>query len=151
MLFRSPDQKKLQALGLSAYTIENAILKNNITLQALSVVDSMFRYNIHFDSQLLTLQDIKDIYINHDGRLLQLKDICDIREHTASRNGLVRHDGRESVTMAVIKQNDARMEDLRESMQNLLADLEKEYPDISFDITRDQTLLLTYKIGRAHV
>ena len=141
-----PDQKKLQALGLSAYTIENAILKNNITLQALSVVDGMFRYNIHFDSQLLTLQDIKDIYINHDGRLLQLKDICDIREHTASRNGLVRHDGRESVTMAVIKQNDARMEDLRESMQNLLADLEKEYPDISFDITRDQTLLLTYTI-----
>ena len=48
--------------------------------------------------------------------------------------------------MAVIKQNDARMEDLRESMQNLLADLEKEYPDISFDITRDQTLLLTYTI-----
>ncbi len=141
-----PDQEKLQALGLSTGDIENAIKRNNITLEALSVVDGQYRYNIHFDSQLLTLQDIQDIYINQEGRLLQLKDICLIQEHAASRNGLVRHDGREGVTMAVIKQNDARMEDLQQSMENLLEDLRKEYPDITFELTRDQTLLLSYTI-----
>ena len=141
-----PDQEKLHALGLSTRDIEQTIQRNNITLEALSVVDGQFRYNIHFDSQLLTLRDIQDIYINHEGRLLQLKDICLIQEHAASRNGLVRHDGREGVTMAVIKQNDARMEDLRQSMESLLEDLRKEYPDITFELTRDQTLLLSYTI-----
>ncbi len=48
--------------------------------------------------------------------------------------------------MAVIKQNDAQMEDLQESIEGLVEDLRKEYPDISFDLTRDQTRLLTYSI-----
>ena len=141
-----PKYEKLQAMGMSVSDIENAIKRNNITLEALSIVDGIFRYNIHFDSQLLTKKDIEDIYINHQGRLFQLKDVCDVEEHMATRNGLVRHDGKECITMAIIKQNDARMEELQQSMDELLEDMQKEYPDIQFQLTRDQTRLLSYTI-----
>ena len=141
-----PDNEKLQAMGMSVSDIESAIKRNNITLEALSIVDGIYRYNIHFDSQLLTRKDIEDIYINHQGRLFQLKDVCSIEEHTATRNGLVRHDGMECVTMAIIKQNDARMEELKQSMDELLDDMRKEYPDINFQLTRDQTRLLQFTI-----
>ena len=141
-----PDYEKLQAMGMSVSDIESAIKRNNITLEALSIVDGIYRYNIHFDSQLLTRKDIEDIYINHQGRLLQLKDVCQVEEHTATRNGLVRHDGKECVTMAIIKQNDARMEELKQSMDELLDDMRKEYPDINFQLTRDQTRLLQFTI-----
>lgn len=126
--------------------MSKAIQSNNITLGALSVVDGLYRYNIHFDSQLLNREDIENVYINHEGRLVQLKDLCRVEEKLASRAGLVRHDGKNAVTMAVIKQNDAQMEDLQESIEGLVEDLRKEYPDISFDLTRDQTRLLTYSI-----
>ena len=141
-----PDNEKLQAMGMSVSDIESAIKRNNITLEALSIVDGIYRYNIHFDSQLLTRKDIEDIYINHQGRLFQLKDVCSIEEHIATRNGLVRHDGKECVTMAIIKQNDARMEELKQSMDELLDDMRKEYPDINFQLTRDQTRLLQFTI-----
>ena len=141
-----PDNEKLQAMGMSVSDIESAIKRNNITLEALSIVDGIYRYNIHFDSQLLTKKDIEAIYINHQGRLFQLKDVCKIEEHTATRNGLVRHDGKECVTMAIIKQNDARMEELKQSMDELLDDMRKEYPDINFQLTRDQTRLLQFTI-----
>ena len=141
-----PKYEKLQAMGMSVSDIENVIKRNNITLEALSIVDGIFRYNIHFDSQLLTKKDIEDIYINHQGRLFQLKDVCDVEEHIATRNGLVRHDGKECITMAIIKQNDARMEELQQSMDELLEDMQKEYPDIQFQLTRDQTRLLSYTI-----
>ena len=141
-----PYYDRLRSLGMTVGTIEEAIRKNNITLEALSVVDGLYRYNIHFDSQLLTREDIADIYINHDGRLLQLKDLCHIEERTAQRNGLVRHGRHNAVTMAIIKQNDAQMEDLQRSMDELLEDMRKEYPDIAFELTRDQTRLLTYTI-----
>ena len=141
-----PDNETLQAMGMSVSDIESAIKRNNITLEALSIVDGIYRYNIHFDSQLLTKKDIEDIYINHQGRLFQLKDVCSIEEHTATRNGLVRHDGKECVTMAIIKQNDARMEELKQSMDELLDDMRKEYPDINFQLTRDQTRLLQFTI-----
>lgn len=142
-----PDNAKLQALGLTTQDIETAIKKNNITLEALSVVDGLYRYNIHFDSQLLTKDDVANIYINHEGRLLQLKDLCSIEEHVAQRNGIVRHDKNNAVTMAIIKQNDAQMSDLQASMEELLEDMRKEYPGIEFELTRDQTYLLAYTIS----
>ena len=142
-----PDYEKLSALGLTVKDIEAAIQRNNITLEALSVVDGLYRYNIHFDSQLLTRDDIADIYLNHQGRLLQLKDLCRIEERVAQRNGLVRHQRTDAVTMAVIKQNDAQMKDLQQSMNLLLDDLRREYPDICFELTRDQTRLLSYTIS----
>ena len=141
-----PYDEKLQSMGLSVASVENAIKQSNITLEALSIVDGIYRYNIHFDSQLLTREDIENIYVNHQGRLLQLKDLCRIEEHVEARNGLVRHDGRECITMAIIKQNDARMEELQQGMDELLASMREEYPDIEFHLTRDQTRLLGYTI-----
>lgn len=141
-----PDEAKLLSMGLDMETLSKAIQSNNITLGALSVVDGLYRYNIHFDSQLLNREDIENVYINHEGRLVQLKDLCRVEEKLASRVGLVRHDVKNAVTMAVIKQNDAQMEDLQKSIGALVEDLRKEYPDISFDLTRDQTRLLTYSI-----
>ena len=138
---------KLQTLGLTTHDIEAAIQRNNITLEALSVVDGLYRYNIHFDSQLLTKDDVANIYINHDGRLLQLKDLCRIEERVAQRNGIDRHGKHNAVTMAIIKQNDAQMADLQQSMDNLLENMRSEYPEIEFELTRDQTYLLTYTIS----
>lgn len=142
----TPDYEKLSSLGLTVRDIEGAVQQNNITLEALSVRDGIYHYNIHFDSQLLTKEDVANIYIKHDGRLLQLKDLCHIAEHQGMRNGMVKHDTTDAVTMAIIKQNDAQMEDLQHSIDNLLKELSEEYPDICFDLTRDQTRLLSYTI-----
>lgn len=142
-----PDRNKLEALGLSPRVIESAINDNNIVLEALSVRDGIYRYSIHFDSQILNKEDIENIYLRHEGRMLQLKDICEVEEKPAVRNGIVKHDGKDAITLAVIKQNDAQMADLQKSMDALIEDLHKDYPDVEFHITRDQTQLLTYSIN----
>lgn len=142
-----PDQSKIKALGLSRHAIEAAINENNIVLEALSIRDGIYRYSIHFDSQILTKEDIENIYLRHEGRMLQLKDICQVEEIASVRNGIVRNNENEAITLAVIKQNDAQMEDLQESMNTLLEDLSKDYPDVEFHVTRDQTQLLTYSIN----
>lgn len=142
-----PNEQLMTSLGLSARDVENVILQNNITLRALSVVDGIFRYHIHFDSQLLTREDIANIYFRHDDRLLQLRDICSISERMMEPNGIVRHNGARAITMAIIKQNDARMDDLQEGMNAMIDDLRKEFPDVRFELTRDQTALLSYTIS----
>ena len=141
-----PDAARLAALGLTNDDIDKAIVSNNIVLEALSVRDGICRYSIHFDSQILSVRDIEDIYIQHDGRLLQLKDVCTVEEEAAERKGIVFSDGNTAVTMAVIKQSDAQMSDLQESIGGLLEQLEKDYPDLHFAVTRDQTQLLSYSM-----
>lgn len=141
-----PDEAKMQALGLTSYDIEKAINDNNIILEALSVRDGIYRYSIHFDSQILSVSDIEDIYLRHEGRLIQLKDLCNIAEMPASRNGIVRSNGKEAITLAVIKQNDAQMADLQNGMEKLINEMKSDYPNLSFAITRDQTRLLSYSM-----
>lgn len=142
-----PDADKMTALGITEDELQEAISDNDIQLEALTIADGIYRYNIHFDSQILTLDDIKDIYIRHEGRLLQLKDICSVEEHPAPRNGIIRHNGRNCITLAVIKQSDARMDELKKAVTGVIDDLEKSYPEMQFSITRDQTELLSYSIN----
>ena len=141
-----PNSQQLSALGMRESDVEKAISDNNILLEALSVRDGIYRYSIHFDSQVLSVKDIENIYINMGGRLLQLKDVCDIREEPATRRGIVTSGGKEAVTMAVIKQSDAQMADLQESIRQLTDELEQEYPELKFSVTRDQTQLLAYSV-----
>ena len=53
-----PDEKKMKTMGVSTDVLEKAISDNNITLGVLSIADGLYRYNIHFDSQLMTREDI---------------------------------------------------------------------------------------------
>ena len=141
-----PDIEKLEAMGMTVHDIENAIKDNNIVLGALNVVSGIYRYTIHFDAQILNKEDIENIYFRHQGRMMQLKDVCQVIEKSAVRNGVVHHDDVDAVSVAVIKQNDAQMEDLQNGMDALVESMKTDYPDVDFAITRDQTQLLTYSI-----
>ncbi len=79
-----PDEKKMKTMGISTDVLEKAISDNNITLGVLSIADGLYRYNIHFDSQLMTREDIENIYINHNGRIFQFKDLCQVIENRLS-------------------------------------------------------------------
>lgn len=142
-----PDMDKLESMGMRVADIEGIIKGNNIVLGTLNVVSGIYRYTIHFDSQILNKEDIENIYFRHQGRLMQLKDVCQIVEKPAVRNGIVKHNGDDAVTVAVIKQNDAQMEELQNSMNVLLENMRKDYSNVEFTLTRDQTQLLGYSIN----
>jgi len=142
----TPDKNKMQILGLEEADFQRIIIENNIQLEALTVSDGEYKYHVHFDKQVHNLEDVKDCFLLHEGRIFQLKDLCDIGEYTTSK-GIDRHNGRNCVSMAIIKKNDARMSELEEDISTILADLKEKYPEISFDITRDQTELLTYSLN----
>lgn len=141
-----PNELKMQSLGLTNSDIEKAISDNNILLAALSVRDGIYRYSIHFDAQILSVHDIEDIYLQTEGRLLQLKDFCKVEESAAERKGIVTSEGNNAITMAVIKQSDAQMSGLQHRVDTLMKDLSKDYPELRFKVTRDQTQLLSYSI-----
>lgn len=142
-----PDELKMRALGISNSDIEKVISDNNIVLTALNVRDGIYRYSIHFDSQVVSVRDIEDIYLQKEGQLMQVKDICKVEESAQTRKGIVTSDGHNAITMAVIKQSDAQMSSLQDRVDTLMSDLGKDYPELEFKITRDQTQLLSYSMN----
>lgn len=141
-----PDESRLAALGMTIDDLQQILADNDLQMSALTVADGIYRYKVHFDSQVLTADDVANIYINHNGRILQIKDLCDVEVHTAARRNILRHNGKNCITLAIIKQNSARMDELKDAVDGVIDDLQKNYPDIEFDITRDQTELLAYSI-----
>lgn len=142
-----PNQKKLDALGIRLEELESSIKKNDLDIGSLLIKDNQYQYDVRLGTSLNTIKDIESVYINHNNRVFQLKELAQVIEHPQKRTGLVLSQEKEAITMAVIKQSDAKMNDLKASLNTLIEALKKDYPHINFSITRDQTKLLDYAIN----
>jgi len=142
-----PDKQKLNALNLRLSDIEQAIKESNFDLGHIVVKDGIYQYNLRFEQSLLDKGSIENILIKTGNKNLPLKQVAHVRVEPRKRSGLVTSGKQEAITLAVIKKSDARMEDMKASLNTLVNDFRQNYPDIHFEIIRDQTRLLDYSIS----
>ena len=141
-----PDAGKLTQLGLTVTQLDEAIRDSHIRLGSLTIRDGEYRYSVKFDAKAGSPEDIAAIWLRSGDRLLQIGDVARVSLVPAKRTGLVRSDGQAAVTLAVIKQSDARMGDLKKGIRELLDQFKADYPLLDFQPTRDQTALLEFSI-----
>ena len=142
-----PDEAKLRQAGISMTDVEAAIKSADVSLGSLTIRDGEYQYSVKFRSAAGGRSDIENIYLKINGRLFQLKDLARIVEHPRKRQGMVSSDGRSAVSLAVVKQSDARMSELKEELDKQLQQFRRDYPEVEFTVTRDQTELLDYSIS----
>ncbi|MCQ2072160.1 MAG: efflux RND transporter permease subunit [Bacteroidaceae bacterium] len=142
-----PDMEKLRALGIDEGQLSSAIQGANVRLGSLSIRDGEYRFDVRFESTVMTRQDVENVYLKLQGRVYQIKDLARVVEQEQKVKGMITSDGKQCVTLAVIKRSDARMADLRKGISDLMDAFEKDYPDMRFEVTRDQTELLDYSIS----
>ena len=142
-----PDMEKLRAIGVDENALSSAIRNANVSLGSLSIRDGEYRFDVRFESSVVTRQDVENVWLKLGGRTYQIKDLAQVREEQQRLKGMITADGKQCVTMAVIKRSDARMAELRDGIQELMQAFERDYPDLTFQITRDQTELLDYSIN----
>jgi multidrug efflux pump subunit AcrB len=142
-----PEMDKLNALGISLNELERAIKTYDIEVGSLLIKDSQYQYNVRLGSSLNNIREIENIYFKKNERLYQLKELAQVIEHPQTRTGLVLSDDKEAITMAVIQQSGARMENLKTALNDLVRRMNRDYPNIDFSITRDQTKLLDVAIS----
>jgi multidrug efflux pump subunit AcrB len=141
-----PDLQKLKAHQISYDDIENLIKRNNIDFGNLSIRDGHYQYNIHFAKSFQNVNDLKKLYLNVKGKLLRLEDIADVELVQQNRIGLALINGKEAVSLSIIKQADARIQDMKDELKALIDHFHEDYPNIDFEISEDQTQLLDYSI-----
>ena len=141
-----PDPEALARLGLSAGQFEQYVSSANVTLSNLTIRDGEYHYNVKFRSFAASREDIADVWFRAGERILQVKDVARVEEREAARTGLSRSDGRDAVTLAVIKQSEARMAALKKGIAEQLEHFRADYPQMEFAVSRDQTQLLDYSI-----
>jgi multidrug efflux pump subunit AcrB len=142
-----PDMNKLQSMGLSEDDLSAAIQNANVRLGNLTIRDGEYRFNVRFESTILTREDVENVYIKLSGRVYQIKDLAEVHEHPQVRKGMVLSGGKQAISLAVIKRSESKMADLKKSVDVLMNAFQKDYPNLRFEVTRDQTELLDYSIN----
>lgn len=143
----TPDRAKLTALGISSNDLESAVENNNLKLGNLSIKDGHYLWDIRFMTEIKSKEDIENINLNINGRIYKFSELANVLEKPRELKGLIRLNGNRSIMLAIIKQSDAKMSNLKKSLNTLMDTFGKEYPGIHFSINRDQTQLLDYTIS----
>jgi len=137
-----PNKYKMESMNISSQQIEQAIEANNTNTGNIMVLDGYYQYHIRFNSKLRTVNDIKNVYLRVQDKVLQIKDIADVTVQCKKPQGQFITGGKQAITMAIIQQADVKMDDLKSRVGDLIDQFENDYPEMQFEITKDQSRLL---------
>ncbi len=143
----TPRQEYLQSGTFSIAQLEQVLRDNNIDLGNLLIRDGQYQFNIRFNTRLRDAADIENIPVNLRGKVVKLKELAAVDLLALNPQGNIRFNAQDAVSMAIIKQSDARMAGLKKELDFMVSRFRNDYPELEFTVTRDQTRLLEYSIS----
>ena len=102
------DPERLQALGVSAQDVQNAILAQNLIVPAGTQKIGGFEYLIRLDGSPADVSALNDAPIRVvNGAMVFVRDVANVRDGGPPQTNMVRLDGRPGVLMTVQKTGEA--------------------------------------------
>ena len=134
---------KMQAAKVTFGNIEQAVAMENLTISGGSLVNNGVRNTVRIKGQFTDVQTIKDIVVHSSsGAFVKLSDIAEVKDSFKEQESFARLDGKNVITLNVIKKNGANLLDASDQIVEIVADLkEREFPKgMDITITGDQSL-----------
>ncbi|SEJ75764.1 Multidrug efflux pump subunit AcrB [Dyadobacter sp. SG02] len=145
-----PDIVLLQRNGISVAEFTETIKSQSEGAGNVVVQDGLYEYSVSFDPSLKDARDIENLYFRvgqEKPRLVKLGEVAKIVLREQKHKGLYTFNGKRAVGLAVMKQSDAQLLALRQTMKSLIKSFERDYPGLGFKISRDQSELLDISIN----
>lgn len=98
----------------------------------------------YFADNVLTAQESRT---GTPRRLIALREVATVSLRERPLTGAYTFNGKRGLCLAIIKQNDAQLLHLRTELDKLQAQFRKDYPQIQFALSQDQTELLDISIN----
>ena len=137
------DNFRMQTAGVTFDDITNAVQRENMDISGgLLDVGSMKR-NLQLKGQFKTAYDIEKVLVRNTGGFpIYLKDIATIKDTTKNAESYARLDGKNVVTLNIIKRSGENLIETSESIRKTVADSKGDiYPDnLKTVITGDQSI-----------
>jgi hydrophobic/amphiphilic exporter-1 (mainly G- bacteria), HAE1 family len=140
------DKERLNAYGLSINAVVRALQADNLNLPAGRITEGERDYNVRLLGEFRSIDELRNLrlYLQNPrnpmaaGTTLRLQDIADIRDTVEERTVITRLNGKENVTLVVQKASDANALEISEGIHQVIERIQKEYPDLKFEISFDQ-------------
>ena len=139
------DARLLESYGITIDEIATALAAANTSAQSGTIRQGRFRYALRTLGELQSVDQIGGIVITQQGggadaprgRVL-LRDIATIEDGFRDRESIARYNGREAVGLLIFKESGANTVRVAENVDEVLAQLRAEYPEVSADVAMSQ-------------
>jgi multidrug efflux pump subunit AcrB len=143
------DPLKLQARGLTALDVVNAVNAQNLTLPSGLAKIGDTQYTVRTNAMPTSIADLNDIPIKYtSGQTVLLKDVGQVHDGWAVQQNIVRADGGRSVLLSVLKNGNASTVAVVEGVRKVLeAARAAAPPGLGINELFDQSKLVTAAIA----
>lgn len=138
-----PDLNMISSLGLSEERLYQQIKEQSNQIGGLNIRDGQYRYFLRITTGFDNLETLKSLPIKGgNDQVIQLSRIAKVEEVEEEPVSYHLYNGEIGIVITVEKQADSRMSELVGRLREEVKVFEKEYPQLSFSITQDQSFLL---------
>jgi multidrug efflux pump len=136
------DMYKMKAASLTFREVEQAVSLNNMTVSGGNIDLQGMSRSISVVGEIKNIDEIKNIVINtSSGALVKLKDIAIVKDSFQEPQNFARYDGKNVVTLNVIKKSGQNLLDASDQIKAIIADMKKSKlpSNLVVEITGDQS------------
>ncbi|MBW3655083.1 MAG: efflux RND transporter permease subunit, partial [Gemmatimonadetes bacterium] len=139
------DPRKLESFGLTVQDVAAALKAANAAAPGGTIRRGRYRYALRTLGELQGVDEIAAVPLRRDGAGLDstgarvlLRDVATVDDGFRERESLARYNGQESVGLMVFKNADANTVRVARQVDETLAQLRREYPDVKLEVAVSQ-------------
>ena len=142
------DPDRLAAYRLTVQDVEDALRRNNLEVPAGRIESGQREFNVTAATDLRRVQEFEQMTLrNVNGQPVRLGDVARVREGAQDERTAVRLNGRDAISLGVIRQSTANplvlSAGVRERLDKVRADLP---PGVSVDVANDNSVFIDRSI-----
>ena len=120
------DMYKMKAASLTFRDIEQAVSLNNMTVSGGNIDLQQMSRSIRVVGEVTDIDQIKNIILStSSGAIIKLRDIAAVRDGFHQPENFARYDGKNVVTLNVIKKSGQNLLDASDKIKAIIADMQK--------------------------
>jgi multidrug efflux pump subunit AcrB len=134
----------LQSKGLSTADVVTAVSLQNIVLPSGTAKIDQFEYDVDLNASPRTVAELNDLPIKvSNGATIYLRDVAQVSDGFAPQSNIVRHDGRRSALVTVLKAGNASTIDVVDGIRKLLPQVQATLPpELKIQPLGDQSIFV---------
>ena len=142
------DRDRLASYRLTPVDVEDALRRGNVEIPSGRIESSNREFSVVSQTDLMRVNEFEDIAIrNIAGYTVRIKDVARVEVAPANERTIVRFNGKNAVSLGVIKQATANPLTLAKAVRETLPKLRSELPPgVAVDIANDTTVFIERSI-----
>jgi multidrug efflux pump len=142
------DPDRMAAYRLTVQDVEDALRRSNLEVPAGRIESALREFNVTAATDLQTVQQFNDVMIrNVNGRAIRIGDVAQVLQAPQDERTSVRYNGREAISLGVIRQATANPLDLSAGVRDMLPRIEEDLPDgVRVEVANDNSIFIDRSI-----